>query len=115
MTFPGTAAYAAVKGAVEVLTVYMAKELGKRGVTVKHNRPGELSRDPDFGGGAVHEQSRINRIALPVWLLLALARAGVPDDIGPMIASLLSGEQSVGRSMRRGSRCRGARGFEGGA
>jgi NAD(P)-dependent dehydrogenase (short-subunit alcohol dehydrogenase family) len=85
MSFPGYAAYAAVKGAVEVLSVYMAKELGARGITVNTVAPGAI--ETDFGGGAVRDNPETNRIFAD---MTALGRAGLPDDIGPMIASLLS-------------------------
>lgn len=83
--YPGYAAYAAVKGAVEVLTVYLAKELGRRGITVNTVAPGAI--ETDFGGGAVRDNPEINRQLAGI---TALGRVGVPDDIGPMIASLLS-------------------------
>ncbi|MCA0450397.1 MAG: SDR family oxidoreductase [Proteobacteria bacterium] len=84
-SFPGYGVYAAAKGAVEVLTVYMAKELGKRGIAVNTVAPGAI--ETDFGGGAVRDNPEINKIFAD---MTALGRAGVPDDIGPMIASLLS-------------------------
>jgi NAD(P)-dependent dehydrogenase (short-subunit alcohol dehydrogenase family) len=83
--FPGLAAYAAVKGAVEVLTRYMAKELGGRGIAVNAVAPGAI--ETDFGGGGVRDNPDVNKIFAGV---TALGRAGLPDDIGPMIASLLS-------------------------
>ncbi|MGH6966387.1 MAG: SDR family NAD(P)-dependent oxidoreductase [Phenylobacterium sp.] len=83
--FPGYAAYAAVKGAVEVLTRYMAKELGARGIAVNTVAPGAI--ETDFGGGGVRDNPEINRLFAD---MTALGRVGVPDDIGPMIASLLS-------------------------
>jgi NAD(P)-dependent dehydrogenase (short-subunit alcohol dehydrogenase family) len=64
-TVPGISAYAAAKGAVEVLTRYLAKELGPRMITVNTIAPGAI--ETDFSGG-------------------------VPDDIGPMIAAFLSDE-----------------------
>lgn len=82
--FPGYAAYAAVKGAVEVLTRYMAKELGARGIRVNTVAPGAI--ETDFGGGGVRDNPEINKLFAD---MTALGRAGVPDDIGPMIASLL--------------------------
>ncbi len=85
MSFPGYAAYASVKGAVEVLTVYMAKELGGRKITVNTVAPGAI--ETDFGGGAVRDKPEVNKIFADI---TALGRAGLPDDIGPMIASLLS-------------------------
>ncbi|MGF3022876.1 SDR family NAD(P)-dependent oxidoreductase [Methylobacterium aquaticum] len=85
VAFPGYAAYAAVKGAVEVLSVYMAKEFGGRGIAVNTVAPGAI--ETDFGGGAVRDNPEINRLFAD---MTALGRAGVPDDIGPMIAGLLS-------------------------
>jgi len=82
--YPGYAAYAAAKGAVEVLTGYLAKELGARGIAVNTVAPGAI--ETDFGGGAVRDNPEINRQLASI---TALGRVGVPDDIGPMIASLL--------------------------
>lgn len=84
-SFPGYAAYAAAKGAVEVLTRYMAKELGPRGIAVNTVAPGAI--ETDFGGGAVRDNPDINKLFAG---MTALGRVGLPDDIGPMIASLLS-------------------------
>ncbi len=84
VSFPGYAAYAAVKGAVEVLSVYMARELGARGIAVNTVAPGAI--ETDFGGGAVRDNPEINQVFAG---MTALGRAGLPDDIGPMIASLL--------------------------
>ena len=83
--FPGYAAYACVKGAVEVLTRYLAKELGARGIAVNTVAPGAIATD--FGGGAVRDNPDVNQLFAG---MTALGRAGVPDDIGPMIASLLA-------------------------
>ena len=82
---PGYAAYAAMKGAVETLTKYMAKELGPRGITVNVVAPGAI--ETDFGGGAVRDNAALNAF---VASQTALGRAGQPDDIGGVIASLLS-------------------------
>jgi NAD(P)-dependent dehydrogenase (short-subunit alcohol dehydrogenase family) len=82
---PGSSAYGAMKGAVEVLTRYMAKELGPRGIAVNTVAPGAIQTD--FSGGIVRDNPEVNRM---VASLTALGRAGLPDDIGPMIASLLS-------------------------
>lgn len=83
--FPGYAAYASVKGAVEVLTRYLARELGARGIAVNTVAPGAI--ETDFGGGAVRDNPDVNQLFAG---MTALGRAGVPDDIGPMIASLLA-------------------------
>jgi NAD(P)-dependent dehydrogenase (short-subunit alcohol dehydrogenase family) len=82
---PGYSAYAAVKGAIEVLTRYLAKELGPRGITVNTVAPGAI--ETDFGGGAVRDNAALNKQIASV---TALGRTGVPEDIGPMIAALLS-------------------------
>ena len=84
VSFPGFAAYSAAKGAVEVLTVYMAKELGGRGITANCVAPGAI--ETDFLGGAVRDVPEYNDTFAG---MTALGRAGLPDDIGPMIASLL--------------------------
>jgi NAD(P)-dependent dehydrogenase (short-subunit alcohol dehydrogenase family) len=85
VSYPGYATYAAVKGAVEVLSVYMAKELGGRGIAVNTVAPGAI--ETDFGGGAVRDNPDVNKIFADI---TALGRVGLPDDIGPMIANLLS-------------------------
>jgi NAD(P)-dependent dehydrogenase (short-subunit alcohol dehydrogenase family) len=82
---PGWSAYAAAKGAVEILTVYMAKELGARGIAVNAVAPGAI--ETDFFGGAVRDTPDFNSYFADI---TALGRVGLPDDIGPMIASLLS-------------------------
>lgn len=84
---PGTSAYGAAKGAVEVLTRYLAKELGPRRITVNAVAPGAIQTD--FSDGRVRDNPELNR---RVAEMTALGRAGVPDDIGPMIAALLSDE-----------------------
>lgn len=86
-TGPGYAAYASAKGAVEVLTRYMAKELGSRKITVNVVAPGAI--ETDFGGGAVRDNQEMNDF---IASQTALGRVGLPDDIGGAIASLLSEE-----------------------
>ena len=85
--FPGSSAYASMKGAVEVLTRYLAKELGPRGIAVNTVAPGAIATD--FSGGMVRDNPAVNK---QIAGLTALGRVGHPDDIGPMIASLLSEE-----------------------
>jgi NAD(P)-dependent dehydrogenase (short-subunit alcohol dehydrogenase family) len=84
-TNPGSSAYGSMKGAVEVLTRYLAKELGSRGIAVNTVAPGAI--ETDFSGGMVRDNPEINK---RVAEMTALGRAGQPDDIGPMIAALLS-------------------------
>lgn len=88
VSYPGFSAYSAVKGAVEVLSLYMAKELGSRGIAVNTVAPGAI--ETDFLGGAVRDMPDLNKVFAD---MTVLGRVGVPDDIGPMIASLL-GEQN---------------------
>jgi NAD(P)-dependent dehydrogenase (short-subunit alcohol dehydrogenase family) len=76
-----------VKGAIEVLTRYMARELGSRGIAVNTVAPGAI--ETDFGGGTVRDNPVVNSF---IAASTALGRVGVPDDIGPMIAALLSPE-----------------------
>jgi NAD(P)-dependent dehydrogenase (short-subunit alcohol dehydrogenase family) len=82
---PGYAAYAAMKGAVEVLTRYQAKELGARGISVNTLAPGAIATD--FGGGAVRDNPQLNGYLASQ---TALCRVGEADDIGGVVASLLS-------------------------
>jgi len=84
-SLPGYAAYAAMKGGIEVLSRYMAKELGARGIAVNVVAPGAI--ETDFGGGVVRDNDQLNKMIAGQ---TALGRVGVADDIGPMIASLLS-------------------------
>jgi NAD(P)-dependent dehydrogenase (short-subunit alcohol dehydrogenase family) len=86
-TLPGYAAYASMKGAIEVLTRYLAKELGSRQITVNVVAPGAI--ETDFAGGSVRDNPEINKF---IASQTALGRVGVPDDIGGAIASLLSEE-----------------------
>jgi NAD(P)-dependent dehydrogenase (short-subunit alcohol dehydrogenase family) len=73
-----------MKGAVEVMTRYMAKELGARGIAVNTVAPGAIATD--FGGGAVRDNPQLNAF---VASQTALGRVGEADDIGAMIASLV--------------------------
>ncbi|HCI6204912.1 TPA: SDR family oxidoreductase [Klebsiella quasipneumoniae subsp. quasipneumoniae] len=84
---PGYAAYAAMNGAMEVLTRYQAKELGGRGISVNIIAPGAI--ETDFGGGVVRDNAEVNR---HIAAQTALGRVGLPDDIGDAIAALLSDE-----------------------
>ncbi|HXB67888.1 MAG TPA: SDR family oxidoreductase [Candidatus Acidoferrales bacterium] len=87
IAIPGSAPYASMKGAIEVLTRYLAKELGPRGIAANTVAPGAIATD--FSGGMVRDNPEINK---RVAEMTALGRVGQPDDIGPMIASLLSEE-----------------------
>ena len=84
---PGSSAYAAMKGAIEVLTRYQAKELGARGIAVNTVAPGAI--ETDFGGGAVRDNAPLNAF---VASQTALGRTGQPGDIGGVVAFLCSEE-----------------------
>jgi NAD(P)-dependent dehydrogenase (short-subunit alcohol dehydrogenase family) len=84
VSYPGFSAYSAAKGAVEILTLYMAKELGSRGITANTIAPGAI--ETDFLGGAVRDTPAYNEAFAA---MTALGRVGRPDDIGPAVASLL--------------------------
>lgn len=80
---PGYSAYASMKGGMEVLTRYQAKELGARGIRVNIVAPGAI--ETDFGGGMVRDNEQVNaHIASQT----ALGRVGLPDDIGGVVAFL---------------------------
>lgn len=81
---PGYAAYAMMKGGIEVLTRYLAKELGARGIAVNVLAPGAI--ETDFGDGVVRDNANVNAF---IASQTALGRVGLPDDIGDVIASLL--------------------------
>ena len=83
-TLPGYSAYATMKGGIEVLTRYMAKELGARGISVNVVAPGAI--ETDFAGGAVRDTKEVNKFLASQ---TALGRVGLPDDIGSAVASLL--------------------------
>ena len=80
---PGYAAYASMKGGIETLTRYMAKELGARGIAVNVVAPGAI--ETDFGGGMVRDNKQVNDYVASV---TALGRVGLPDDIGGVVAFL---------------------------
>ncbi|MBD2720594.1 SDR family oxidoreductase [Hymenobacter armeniacus] len=80
---PNSSAYASMKGAMEVLTRYQAKELGARGIAVNMVAPGAIATD--FGGGRVRDNQELQNHIVS---LTALGRVGLPDDIGPVVAFL---------------------------
>ena len=82
-SMPGSSVYGSMKGAIEVLTRYLAKELGPRGIAANVVAPGAIATD--FGGGRVRDNKDINeRVAS----ITALGRAGLPEDIGGVVAFL---------------------------
>jgi NAD(P)-dependent dehydrogenase (short-subunit alcohol dehydrogenase family) len=86
-TIAGSAAYAAMKGAVEILTKYMAKELGARGIRVNTIAPGAI--ETEFGGGRLKSSQEMQAF---IASQTALGRTGKAEDIGGVIAALCSPE-----------------------
>ena len=84
-SLPGSSAYAMMKGGIEVFTRYLARELGARGISANTLAPGAI--ETDFGGGRVRDDAQTNAM---VSSITALGRAGLPDDIGPVVVALLS-------------------------
>lgn len=82
-SLPGSSAYGSMKGAVEVLTRYLARELGARGITANVVAPGAI--ETDFGGGRTRDNKEINA---HIASATALGRVGLPDDIGGVVAFL---------------------------
>lgn len=83
-TIPGNSAYASTKGAIEVLTRYLAQELGPRRIAVNTIAPGVIATD--FSGGYVRDNPEINQHLAST---IALGRVGLPDDVGGAAAALL--------------------------
>jgi NAD(P)-dependent dehydrogenase (short-subunit alcohol dehydrogenase family) len=86
-SMPGYSAYASMKGGIEVLSRYMAKELGARGIAVNVVAPGAI--ETDFGGGVVRDNQHVNDHIAGI---TALGRVGIPDDIGGVVAFLCTEE-----------------------
>lgn len=84
-SLPGSSAYAMMKGGIEVFSRYLARELGARGISANTLAPGAI--ETDFGGGHVRDNKDVNAMVAGN---TALGRAGQPDDIGPVVVSLLS-------------------------
>lgn len=80
--YPGVATYASFKGALEVFTKYLAKEYGSRKIRANIVAPGAI--DTEFGGGKNDDMRKA------IADQTALGRIGHADDIGPLIALLLS-------------------------
>jgi NAD(P)-dependent dehydrogenase (short-subunit alcohol dehydrogenase family) len=82
-TFPRSSVYAAMKGAIEVFTRYLAKELGSRGIRANTIAPGAVMTD--FGGGHLRSSEESQK---QIGALTALGRPGVAEDIGGVVAFL---------------------------
>ncbi|GEP52210.1 short-chain dehydrogenase [Flavobacterium noncentrifugens] len=86
-SYLGSSAYGSMKGAVEVLTRYLAKELGSRGIAANVVAPGAI--ETDFGGGHVRDDKEVND---QIASFTALGRVGLPGDIGGVVAFLCTDE-----------------------
>lgn len=84
---PNRIGYGPIKAAVEALTRYMAVELGPRRIAVNVVAPGAIATD--FSGGMVRDNPQVNKAVADN---TALGRVGLPQDVGPVIAALLSDE-----------------------
>jgi NAD(P)-dependent dehydrogenase (short-subunit alcohol dehydrogenase family) len=82
-SYPGSSAYGSLKGAIEVFTRYLAKELGARGIGANVVAPGPIATD--FNGGHVRDNEALNKQLASI---TALGRVGLPDDIGAVVAFL---------------------------
>jgi NAD(P)-dependent dehydrogenase (short-subunit alcohol dehydrogenase family) len=82
-SFDGYSAYGAMKGAIDTLTRYQAKELGARKIRANSVAPGAI--ETDFGGGSVRDVPQVNQM---ISSQTALGRAGLPDDVGSVVAFL---------------------------
>jgi NAD(P)-dependent dehydrogenase (short-subunit alcohol dehydrogenase family) len=86
-SYPGRTIYGPMKAAVEALTRYMALELGPRRIAVNVVAPGAIATD--FSGGIVRDNPEVAKMLASH---TALGRVGGPEDVGPVIAGLLSDE-----------------------
>ena len=84
-SFPGRAIYGPMKAAVETLTRYTALELGPRGIGVTVVAPGAIATD--FSGGVTRDNAEVNKA---IASQTALGRVGGPEEVGSVIAALLS-------------------------
>ena len=82
---PGRIGYGSIKAAVEQLTRYMAVDLASRRISVNVVAPGAIATD--FSGGMVRDNPHVNKMVADI---TALGRVGLPEDVGPVIAALLS-------------------------
>ena len=86
-SYNGSSAYGSMKGAIEVLTRYLAKELGPRGIAANVVAPGAI--ETDFGGGHVRDDKEVNA---NIASITSLGRVGLPEDIGGVVAFLCTEE-----------------------
>lgn len=84
---PGYSVYASMKGAIETLTKYLAKDLGARGITVNVVAPGPI--ETDFNNAAIRNNPE-RKAAMAN--MIALGRVGQAEDIGGVVAFLCSAD-----------------------
>lgn len=82
---PGYSIYASMKGAIETFTKYLAKDVGKRGITANVIAPGPI--ETDFNNAAIRNNP--DRKAFMA-SMAALGRVGQAEDIGGVVAFLCS-------------------------
>ncbi|MFM2368997.1 MAG: hypothetical protein RL619_1297 [Bacteroidota bacterium] len=87
ISFAGSSVYASMKGAVEIFTKYLAKELGSRKITANTIAPGAIATD--FGGGSNRDNDDKRKIIASI---TALGGVGEAEDIGAVVAFLCSAE-----------------------
>jgi NAD(P)-dependent dehydrogenase (short-subunit alcohol dehydrogenase family) len=83
LTMPGSSAYGSAKGAIDVLTRYMALELADRGITANVLAPGAVPTD--FGDGHLAGDEDLQGLVVGQ---TALARLATAEDIGLAVAGL---------------------------
>jgi len=79
--------YAASKGAIDSLTIGLAKEVAEEGIRVNAVRPGVIRTEIHASGG---EPGRVDRVAKSV----PMKRGGEPEEVALAILWLLSSESS---------------------
>jgi NAD(P)-dependent dehydrogenase (short-subunit alcohol dehydrogenase family) len=82
---PGYSVYASMKGAIEILTKYLAKELGAKGICANVVAPGPI--ETDFNNGAIRGNPQLKTMLSN---MSPLGRVGQADDIGSVVAFLCS-------------------------
>lgn len=86
-SFPGYGAYASMKGAVEIFTKYLAKELGEKKITANVIAPGVI--ETDFTAGAFEHNPQLKDMLTQQ---TALGRIGQPEDVSGIVAFLCTDE-----------------------
>lgn len=85
LAMPEILAYSATKGALDTLTLNLAKLLGPRGITVNSVAPGIVDTDVNAGWLRGNEEAQAYAASVS-----ALGRVGQPEDIADVVAFLAS-------------------------